>query len=586
MPEQIDPREPQPRLAYSPDGKYLVLMPARGGLEVWDGSVKALLANLDKSNSVILAAGFDRDSHTLWACREDGQVSSWSLPDFRQGISWKVPGREGTQRGTAAARLKTAAFTADAGRVATGDESGRVILYQGRGERLGELSLAPRPVQSLAWSSDGQLIAVGAGDGDVNIWRVADAFRLHQFPSFGSGFSNLLFSPDDRWLLVAQRNGGGKTWDVDSGNQILSGFLGAGAWPRLKGRLACSSVSEAAYCELLAPEVIRPLTGHHASICKLSWGLDSRHLVSLDARFTVRVWNIDRSRPLAIFDAPQGLFTGGNAGVALSDDARLVAYVNGGESQALIWELGTGKILDKWLLPRGFERLAPLDGGRFLLVREEETAAQSEKWQTVARILEIGKPADVTHVIRPHAAGDTRRFLNSILTPDGRNYLWLGPRLPPENRRVEVRDVATGRQIGQINLPQNSEADTLTANLSPDGRMLHLWQSGSHSSWLYDLCTNSLPESLNISLLAMSTDSRWLAGHMPHGQPGIAIRPRSAATDWVFLPSGDLDPVNVAAFSPDGQYLAWGSESGVITVADLNALGDEIRKFEAEVLPQ
>ena len=34
-------------------------------------------------------------------------------------------------------------------------------------------------------------------------------------------------------------------------------------------------------------------------------------------------------------------------------------------------------------------------------------------------------------VVRPAEPGDDRRFFYSQLTPDGRHYLWVGPRFPP-----------------------------------------------------------------------------------------------------------------------------------------------------------
>jgi hypothetical protein len=92
LPEGLDPKQPRPRLAYSPDGTYLAFLPAGGGLVLYDEAVTHPLINLEPGGtSAYLAVGFDREAKTLWACRGDGAVRSWPLPHFQPGPAWHLP---------------------------------------------------------------------------------------------------------------------------------------------------------------------------------------------------------------------------------------------------------------------------------------------------------------------------------------------------------------------------------------------------------------------------------------------------------------------------------------------------------------
>jgi hypothetical protein len=51
---------------------------------------------------------------------------------------------------------------------------------------------------------------------------------------------------------------------------------------------------------------------------------------------------------------------------------------------------------------------------------------------------------------------------------------------------------------------------------------------------------------------------------------------------WLRLENEDRSPPGAPAFSPDGRFLAWADASGMLTLADLEALKEAIRAFEEE----
>ncbi|HJT75995.1 MAG TPA: serine/threonine-protein kinase [Gemmataceae bacterium] len=573
--QDLDPAKPRPAVTYSPDGQYLVFVPPEGGLRVWDGTVSRVMADLDPGGKApYLAIGFDPGVKKLWACRADGEVRSWSLPDCAPAVRAKL-NRPGTPP------LTAAAFNTDATLLAVGRKDGQVFLYQADGKRLRQWPAADREVQALAWSPDSRLVAVGTASGGVQLWH-RDGTPSFPLPPLSDGVSRIQFSPDGRWVLAGHGANGTRVYDVQSGEQVSVAGGTICGFARDGRHFATGSSSAVSLCQLLPPAVFE-LSGHRARIARLVWSRDNRHLASLDHAFEVRVWDVTRHGPVVAFREDPGTYAVANAAVALSDDATQVAYAAGGNGTSLlIREVSTGRELAKWPLPAGFERLACLGGRRFLLVREEDTEKPHVR-RTVAYRFAVGEPPGPRTVLRPAVDGE-RSFFEHDLTPDGRYYIWSGPREPLQSHRVELYDVAAGRLLlAPLPRPLRPEAQSFEVRLSPDGRCFLI--SGENGGCqLYDRDRNAAAENLPAMPDAMSPDTGWLVFALDPGRqrlnPGISLKRRADGRTWIELSNRNLGDPSAVAFSGDGRYLAWGSVSGVITVADLDILQKEVGEFE------
>ncbi len=205
-----------PRLAYSPDGRYLAFAPAEGGLQLWDEVVSYILAERKQPETgPVLALGFAGGGKTLSVCCADRQVQTLSLPDLRIAAEWRVS--------ASSHRLTSAAFNAPASRLAVGDESGQVRLYEAHGTFLPPARPSRMEVEALAWSPDSSLVAAGTKDSIVQLWSAQDGPPLRKFVHGNSGFRNIQFRPDGRWLLAGNWDGG-NVWDVATGEQLLTGY--------------------------------------------------------------------------------------------------------------------------------------------------------------------------------------------------------------------------------------------------------------------------------------------------------------------------------------------------------------------------
>jgi WD40 repeat protein len=75
------------------------------------------------------------------------------------------------------------------------------------------------PLFHVAVSSDGQLLATSALNGDVQLWNAAGGAPLRTIQGH-SGEAALAFSPDSRWLVSAGYDGTVRLWDVATGRLL------------------------------------------------------------------------------------------------------------------------------------------------------------------------------------------------------------------------------------------------------------------------------------------------------------------------------------------------------------------------------
>ncbi len=586
LPPDLRETQPRPRLTFSPDGAFLCFAPAEGGLTVYDGRVTQVRTELEpRAGSPVLAFGFSAAPNILWVCHQDGKVRSWALPDFREGGGWSA--------GTDNATWTAARFDAEATRLAVGDRTGLVRWFDGGGRSAGHLENPEgrNEVESLAWAPEGRRLAVGAKDGSIELWElggrdgVTPSLR-RRFTPHAYGVGVIEFTADGHRLLAGGREGM-RLWDVGTGELLLSWGESVYGFARDGRRFAGGSLSEALTGELTAPQSVVPLRGHSSQVERLVWSRDGTRLASLDSRFEVRVWDVARAALVDRFREPgEGLYAT-NGALALSDDGRWLAYASGGRiaSRALIRDTSVKRTLGPWPLPGGYERLAAVGPGRFVLVREEGDAErqglQSEVWQ-----LRVGGEEPVRlRTLRPSDPGDRRGFLDCGLTPDGRLYWWVGPREPPAKYRVEVRRVETGEMVQFVPLPFPERRESVAAVLlDPSGQWLWVGEAFTETKKLYNLGGRQPPREVPIVPTAVTNDGARRAIQVTaraHGRVVSGLVLEGANHPWLMPTFDDLNqPVSVM-FSPDGNYLAVGSQSGTVTVIDIPALQRQVAAFEA-----
>jgi WD40 repeat protein len=176
-------------LAVGPGGRTLLAM-REGGAEVWDtahGRRTRVLSGM---------------SETDLAVRPDGRLLVGYADEYGNLASGKVTGRA-----LADGREVTAlAFSPDGRRLAVGDRTGHVTLWDGDARRrtgvlTGTADTAsrgePGSVTALSFSADGRTLAVGTSAGTLRLWDT-DGQRLlgSDLPTSGDVIDSLSFARD------------------------------------------------------------------------------------------------------------------------------------------------------------------------------------------------------------------------------------------------------------------------------------------------------------------------------------------------------------------------------------------------------
>lgn len=116
--------------------------------------------------------------------------------------------------------VKDAAFSPDGARFATASQAGKVELWNTDGRKTGEFPF-PNAV-SVAFSSDGRLIAAGAEDGDAVIFHLSENRRIAVLKGHTRKVSGLAFSPDGRFLVTVSYDGTLRLWKAGTGEPVAT----------------------------------------------------------------------------------------------------------------------------------------------------------------------------------------------------------------------------------------------------------------------------------------------------------------------------------------------------------------------------
>ncbi|MEU6061228.1 helix-turn-helix domain-containing protein [Streptomyces sp. NPDC047097] len=444
------------------------------------------------------------------------------------------------------------------------------------------------PVNAIALSPDGSLLATASSDGTVRLWRTTEHRPTAVLPVPGR-VRAVAFSADGRLLATTSTRGPVRLWDT--ARRRTAGVLPATTATRALafdplGRTLATAGADGRIRIWPARGGPRPqavLTGHTGEVNALAYGPDGLHLASAGADHTVRLWDTALGRPRAVLHG----HTDTVLGLALAPDGRALAS-GGADRTVRLWDTADGRTT---AVLTGHS-----DDVNALAYTPDGTTVVSAGGDGTTRLWDVRTGRTTASL-----AGHTDYVLGVAVDPRGgflvtagfdqSAVVWdlSGPTLA-SRPFTEIRQLAyspdgtllatadTDRTVRLWDVARRRGAATLTGHrgavnavaFAPDGRTLasagtdgavHLWDVPARRP------LGTLPASRQaLFAVAFAPDGRTLA---------------SAGVDRVVRlwdvpgrrPLGELpghtDFANAAAFSPDGRLLATAGDDLTVRLWDV-----------------
>ena len=164
------------------------------------------------------------------------------------------------------------------------------------------------PVRSLAFSSDGGLLAAGAGEpegrGTVVVWELPSG-KVRFSHDEAKGIPSIAFAPDDKILAFGSFSEHAKLIAVADG-KVVGELAGHGKAARCVAFSPdAKSLAVGSYDGFInvwdtqARQVRRKLTGHEGWVYNVAFFPDGGSLISASADQTFRVWNLTDGKETA-----------------------------------------------------------------------------------------------------------------------------------------------------------------------------------------------------------------------------------------------------------------------------------------------
>jgi WD40 repeat protein len=339
-------------VGFSPDGKYLV---ACGGapsepdniqVAAWDVATHDQLYELSDNPQRILFASISPDSKTL----ATGAGNSIVLRDLASGDRRSQTEESGSP-------VQRLAFSPDGSLLASagGDRNdGAVTLWDpSTGKTVGKLTGHERDVRALAFTHDGKTLATGGGDRSIRLWNVGarqqigvlqESQHLSDPKAETAAILAVAYSPDGNSVATASEDGQVSIYGLAPAGPVRSWPAHADAAAALAYSPDGLTLASGGYDKVIkfwnasTGQQIRSLGGHTGWVVSLAFSHDGQSLASGSYDRSIRLWNVaDGTQRHALTG-----HTAAVRSVAFSHNDKLLAS-GGADHSVRLWDPAVGQ---------------------------------------------------------------------------------------------------------------------------------------------------------------------------------------------------------------------------------------------------
>jgi WD40 repeat protein len=414
--------------------------------------------------------------------------------------------RIGTVRFRHSSPVQALAYSPDGKILAAGGSHDPVRLWDAHsGEELRQLPALW--VSALAFSSDGQLLATGGAFKTIHVWHVQQQRKVANLHGHTGTIRALAFAPDGKTLVSASQDGTVRIWNVQEQNEIGQ------------------------------------LQGHQDEVWSLAISPDGQIAATGSKDYHIRFFQLNSrelSRTATAFGGVTGLVFApdGKTVLSASDDGMIRTWNPQPNQDEGNW-VGHKQIITALLLDRD---------GKTLISRGYDGEVKVWDWKNAKLLRSIPAGTD----------GDAL-----ALSPDGKTLAAAG-----QNHAVRFWNVDSGKEKPGDAGPLGA---VTTLKVSPDGKLLVYADTTGAILW-HDLAGNKnlgvrAAHSGGEVVLAFSTRGDWLASAA--GADGVRLWDTARIKEEHQFAAQKDDAVLSLAFSPNGTYLAVGYRNGGVRFLDL-----------------